>query len=243
MRHSGFPAAAARDAHAEGWNAPLNKLAGLLDLRGSAATLVLLGDVRSTYTRTVRMGLAEKGVAYTMQACGPHSPEVLAVTPFGRIPVLHRGRHAPVRDERHPALRQRVLRRPSLLPSTIADRARCEQWVSATNAYFYDTMARRYVLQYFFPRGKAGSRIGRHRFGAEGNAGTAGRAQSRLRAQPFSPATACRWPTCSWHRSWPTSSWMPEGKSLLAAAPHLMRSARAGVRDRASFKTTQPPAA
>jgi glutathione S-transferase len=77
MRHGGFPAAAARDAHGQGWNATLNKLTEALDPRGTAATLTLLGDARSTYTRTARMGLAEKGVGYTLQACGPHSPAAI----------------------------------------------------------------------------------------------------------------------------------------------------------------------
>ena len=37
------------------------------------------------------MALAEKGVAYTLQACGPDSPEILAVHPFGHIPALRVG--------------------------------------------------------------------------------------------------------------------------------------------------------
>jgi glutathione S-transferase len=39
----------------------------------------------------------------------------------------------------------------------VADRARSEQWVSAVGAYMYDSMARRYVLQYVFPRGDGGT--------------------------------------------------------------------------------------
>jgi len=32
----------------------------------------LFGDARSPYTRTARMGFAEKAVAITLQPCAPH---------------------------------------------------------------------------------------------------------------------------------------------------------------------------
>ncbi len=63
LHHAGFPAAQARDAHNDGWNSSLNCLLDNVDERGTAATLTLYGDPRSTYTRTARMGLAEKGLA------------------------------------------------------------------------------------------------------------------------------------------------------------------------------------
>jgi glutathione S-transferase len=241
MRHSGFPAAAARDGHGQGWNAPLNKLAGLLDPRGTAATLVLLGDARSTYTRTARMGLAEKGIAYTMQACGPHSPDVLAVTPFGRIPVLHDGDFRLFETSAILRYVNECFDGPSLLPNTIADRARCEQWVSATNAYLYDTMARRYVLQYLFPRGGGGQP-------------DRGVIESALKEMPTQLAALDRACERSDFLAGNSVSMadlfvapilayvelMPEGQALLAAAPHLMRT-QARVRERASFTSTQPP--
>ena len=110
LRHSGFPAAAASDAHAAGWRSTLNRLVDLTDERGSAATLTLLGDPRSTYTRTARMALAEKGVAYTLQVCAPHTSDILALHPFGRIPALSRRRDHAVRNQRDRALPGRSLR-------------------------------------------------------------------------------------------------------------------------------------
>ena len=44
----------------------------------------------------------------------------------------------------------------ALVPTSVLGRARCEQWVSAVNAYLYDAMVRRYVLQYLFPKGEGG---------------------------------------------------------------------------------------
>lgn len=241
LRHSGFPAAAARDAHGQGWVSTLNRLNDLLDARGSAATLTVLGDVRSSYTRTVRMALAEKGVAYTLQACAPHSAEILAVHPFGRIPALCDGEiglfetSAIVRY-----LDESFGTAATLLPGSVLARARCEQWVSAVNAYLYDTMVRRYVLQYIFPRGAGG----------QPDRGVIDAALKEMPAQ-----------LSALDRAYGTSDWlaggalsmadlfvapilayvqqMPEGSALLAAVPDLQR-AQATLRQRASFSSTDP---
>lgn len=156
MTHSGFPDAQMRDTHEEGWGSSLNKLTDLLDERGQAATVVLLGDPRSTYVRTARMGLAEKGVQYTLQAVGPHTPEILAVHPFGRVPAFRDGRLALFETSAILRYVDEAFQGTSLVPGTVRDRARCEQWVSAINAYYYDLMIRRYVLQYIFPKGADG---------------------------------------------------------------------------------------
>lgn len=157
MKHSGFPAAAARDSHAQGWGSCFNRLNDLLDPRGSAATVTLLGDARSSYTRTARMALAEKGVAYTMQTCAPHSAEILAVHPFGLIPALRDGEVELWETSAILRYVDECFDSPvSLTPGTIAGRVRSEQWVSAVNSYLYDTMVRRYILQVFFPRGEGG---------------------------------------------------------------------------------------
>lgn len=241
LRHSGFPAAAAGEAHATGWRSTLNRLVDQVDERGSAATLTLLGDVRSSYTRTARMALAEKGVAYTMQACAPHSPEILAVHPFGRIPGLSDGEitlfetSAIVRY-----LDECFGPGPQLLPGSILARALCEQWVSAVNAYLYDTMVRRYVLQYLFPRGADGQPDRDVIDGA-------------LREMPAQLAAL--------DKAYGQSDWlaggalsmadlfvapilsyverMPEGAALFAAAPNLRR-AQAALRRRESFIRTDP---
>lgn len=243
MRHSGFPAAAAREAHARGWNASLNRLTEGLDPRGTAATLTLLGDARSTYTRTARMGLAEKGVACTLQTCAPHSPEVLALSPFGRIPVFRDGDFGLFETSAILRYVDESFDGPSLLPGTLAERARCEQWVSATNAYLYDTMVRRYVLQFIFPRGEGG----------QPDRGVIDAAVKEMPAQLAALDRACEQSDFLAGASVSLADLfvapilayverMPEGKALLAATPHLTRS-QSRVRERASFTTTAPSAA
>ncbi len=156
MTHSGFPDAALCDSHRQGWSSSLNKLVDTLDPRGSAATVTLLGSPPSTYTWTARMGLAEKGVKYTMQEVRPHTPETLEVHPFGRVPALRDGDTELFETSAILRYVDESFDGPHLLPQNIRDRARAEQWVSAINSYLYDLMIRRYVLQYLFPKGMDG---------------------------------------------------------------------------------------
>ncbi len=241
LRHSGFPSTAARDGHQLGWQSTLNHLVDHVDERGSAATLCLLGDVRSSYTRTVRMALAEKGLAYTMQTCAPHTPDILALHPFGRIPALRDGpiglfeTSAIVRY-----LDESFGDAPILLPGTILGRARCEQWVSAVSGYLYDTMVRRYVLQHLFPRG-------------EGGAPDRAVIDTALQEMPSQLAALDRaYGSADWLAGAALSmadlfvapilayvERMPEGESLLAAAPNVRR-AQATLRARPSFTGTDP---
>ena len=157
MTHSGFPAAAARDGHNQGWSSTFNRLSDALDPQGSAGTVVLLGDVRSTYTRTARMALAEKGVAYTMHTCRAHTPDILAVHPFGKIPGLRDGDIAIWETEAIVNYIDECFGdAPTLRPGSIIERTRCLQWISSINNYCYDTMVRRFVLQFIFPKGEGG---------------------------------------------------------------------------------------
>jgi len=241
MRHTGFPETAIRDAHGHGWGSSFNKLADLLDARGSAATVMLLGDPRSTYVRTARMGLVEKGVGYTLQGAAPHSPEILAVHPFGRVPAFRDGEIALFETSAILRYVEESFDGPSLLPATIINRARCEQWVSALKDYCYEAMVRRYVLQYVFPKGADGkpdravidaaakdisaqlAALERAYAGGEFLAGPA-----------LSLADLFLAPMLAYVEQ------MPEGRQLLAAVPGVRR-AQESMRKRPSFTATEPP--
>jgi glutathione S-transferase len=152
MRHSGLPTAASRDSHRHGWTSCLNRLSDAVDPAGSAGTLTLYGDPRSSYTRTARMACAEKGIAVRLRPAAPHSSEVLALHPFGRIPVLTDGpivlwETAAILRYLDESFGDGAL----LTPGRVIDRVASDQWVSAVNSYLYDTMVRRYVLPYLFP--------------------------------------------------------------------------------------------
>ena len=240
LRHSGFPAAAAREGHARGWNGTLNKLTDLLDPRGSAATLTLFGVAPSTYTSTARLALAEKGVAYTFRECVPHGSEILAVNPFGYLPALTDGDFALYETSAIVRYLDESFDGPKLLPDSIADRARCEQWTSAFNGYLYQPIVARYIRQYFFAKGEGGQpdRAIIDAALAELPAlltildrGYA--ASAWLAGDAISMADLFVMPVLAYLER------MPEGPQLLEATPQLRR-ALAAMRARPSFSATEP---
>jgi glutathione S-transferase len=242
MTQSGFADALARDTHEEGWGSSLNQLTDLLDERGQAATVMLFGDPRSSYVRTARMGLAEKGVQYTLQPLAPQTPEILALHPFGRIPAFRDGRLALFETSAILRYVDEAFSGPSLVPGTARDRARCEQWVSAINAYLDGAMVRRYVLQYVQARGAG---VPPDREVIEGavkdmrrQLGVLERAYGEhdfLAGRALSMADLFLAPMLHYVEQF------PEGKALLAKHPNVMR-AQGVIRARASFRDTAPGA-
>ncbi len=159
LEQTGFATREDRDGHAVGWASSFNDLEAMLAgrLRPATPTPTLLGDHRSSYVRSARIGFAEKGVACALHSARPQSPEILALNPFGKMPTLRWGeltlyetsailRHL---DETCPG--------PALMPGEPATRAKAEQWISVINCYAYPAMVRDYVLQYVFPRGPDGA--------------------------------------------------------------------------------------
>jgi glutathione S-transferase len=156
LLHSGFPAMEARESHSQGWSSSLNSLVDATDARGSAATLTLIGGQRSSYVRSARMAMVEKGLAYTYDPSTPHSEKVTAICPFGRVPVFRDGDFELFETSAIIRYLDECFGGPSLIAGSIDKRAKMEQWTSLYNAHCYDAMVRRYLLQYVFPRGADG---------------------------------------------------------------------------------------
>ena len=54
---------------------------------------VVVGSLRSTYTRTIRMGLLLKGVGFSHTVAAPHSKDAKEHHPMGKVPSFyHTGR-------------------------------------------------------------------------------------------------------------------------------------------------------
>ncbi len=51
----------------------------------------IIGSSQSTYTRVVCMVCEEKGIEYVLTERMLRAPEVLAIHPFGKMPVLRHG--------------------------------------------------------------------------------------------------------------------------------------------------------
>lgn len=239
MTHSGFPDAAMCESHKEGWGSCLNRLTDTNDPRGTAASLALLGDPRSTYVRTARIGLAEKGLKYTLEPQAPHTPEVMQIHPFGRIPAFRDGEVRLFETSAILRYVEEAFPGPTLLAKNISGRAIGEQWVSAINSYFYDLAIRRYVLQYVFPKTANGQPdravIDAAARELPGKLAIFERGYSK-------PFLAGQQPTLPDYFLAPVVAYLemfPESKEMLPRYPNLMQ-AHAAMKERPSFRDTDP---
>lgn len=111
------------------------------------ADVKLYGIPLSTFVRTARLALEEKGVAYDSVPFAPGTPDMAAHHPFGRVPSFdHAGfklyetaaicRYA---DEAFPG--------PALAPKDPKARALMEQWISSICCYYDSTVTRVVIFE------------------------------------------------------------------------------------------------
>lgn len=141
VRHEGFPDRAARDSHQTGWSSSLDRLAW------SALEPTVYGSAPSTYTRTVRMALVEKGVPYRLESADFGSDALLARHPFNKIPAFKAGEVALFETAAICRYIDEAFDGPALQPSSPEGRARATQWMSAVADYIYPTLVRDIIIQ------------------------------------------------------------------------------------------------
>jgi glutathione S-transferase len=119
--------------------------------------LQILGAPQSPYVWTVRMAAAEKGLDADHVDMRPHTPDIDAIHPFGKIPVMRHG-DVELAESRAIALYMDGLdARNPLVPRALADAARVEQWIMHFHTEYMPLMLIRYVVQYIFPSGPDGT--------------------------------------------------------------------------------------
>jgi glutathione S-transferase len=116
----------------------------------------IIGHV-GTYTRAVRMACEEKQIAYSVVEALPRSPEVQALHPFGKVPVLRHGGFVLCESKAIVTYLDRVFPATPLIPADLQRAALTEQWISLVNSVIDRTMVRDYVLSYVFPKGPNGT--------------------------------------------------------------------------------------
>ena len=238
LLHSGFPAPEARDAHNDGWGSTLNHLTDVLDPRSTAATLTLYGFPQSSYVRTARMALAEKGVAYAYEPVALHSEAIKALHPFGRVPALRDGDFTLYETTAIVRYIDESFDGPSLIETNVAKRARMEQYASLINCHGYDAMIRRYVLQYVLAKENAPDRTVIDKAVPEIKSllevfDRAYGPRNTLAGDTVTLADLLLAPIVFYLGKF------PESKALLAGAPNVTR-AHAWIAERPSFKATSP---
>jgi glutathione S-transferase len=116
------------------------------------ANVEIIGFPESTYVRTARMACEEKGIAYDLRRAPPHSPEVLAIHPFGKIPAMRHGDFELFESKAIATYLDRTFPGPRLLPEEPRAAALAEQWISAVNTVMDRTLIRTYLFSYIFPK-------------------------------------------------------------------------------------------
>jgi glutathione S-transferase len=112
----------------------------------------IIGSSRSTYTWVLRMVCEEKAIAHTLTEMPLGAPELLAIHPLGKMPVL---RHGDVELFESKAIATYLDRRfpaPYLFPTDPRPAALTEQWVSLVNTVIDRTLIRTYLFAYIGPR-------------------------------------------------------------------------------------------
>jgi glutathione S-transferase len=202
----------------------------------------IIGSARSTYTRVVCMVCEEKGIDYELTECALGAPELRAVHPLGKMPVLHHGNVALFESKAIASYLDRSFPGPQLLPSDPHLAGLTEQWVSLVNTAIDRTLIRTYLYAYIAPKTPDGKpdreAIGAVMPSVREQLGILDRAVAKtgyLVGDRFTFADINLLPILDRVRL------PPEGADALAAAPHLA-AYYARHATRPSFVRTTPPA-
>jgi glutathione S-transferase len=112
----------------------------------------IIGSRQSTYTRVVCMVCEEKGIDYLLSETSLRSPELFAIHPFGKMPVLRHGDFLLFESKAIVTYLDRAFDGPNLIPSDPKSAALTEQWVSLVNTTMDRTLIRTYLYAYIIAR-------------------------------------------------------------------------------------------
>jgi glutathione S-transferase len=206
------------------------------------ATPEIIGSIRSTYTRTACMVCQEKGIEYVLTERPLHAPEILAIHPFGKMPVLRHGDVALFESKAIATYLDRSFPAPFVFPSDPRLAALTEQWVSLVNTVIDRTLVRTYLFAYIAPKTADGSpdreAIDAVMPAVREQIGVLDKAVARtgyLVGEQFTYADINLLPILHRVRQ------APEGAEALTAATHLTRYYDRHAA-RPSFERTNPPA-
>lgn len=112
------------------------------------ADVTLYGVPQSSYVRTCRMTLAEKGVSGWLEPVGPGSDALSRLHPFGRIPAFTHGERTLFETMAITRYVDEAFDGPALQPDDVYARAVMTQWMSAVVDSVYPTLMRDYLMHY-----------------------------------------------------------------------------------------------
>lgn len=117
----------------------------------------LIGLPQSNYVWATRIACAEKGVLHENVAAAPHSPDVEAIHPLGKIPVMRHGNFVLCESRAICSYIDRAFDGPALMPTSVRQAAIAEQWTSILLTSIEPVAIRQYLFGYMFPGTPDGS--------------------------------------------------------------------------------------
>lgn len=121
------------------------------------ATLQIIGVPQSNFVWACRIACGEKAVPYELAPVFPHTPEVDAIHPFGRIPAMRHGEVALCESRAILFYIDHAFPGAPLAPRDPVGGAQVEQWISLHNTAIDPLLVRQYGVAYFFPGTPDGS--------------------------------------------------------------------------------------
>lgn len=112
----------------------------------------IIGPAFSSYVWVVRMACEEKGVAYELVPASLQSPELRAIHPFGKAPVMRHGDYSLYESKAITTYIDMAFPGPKLIPEDARGAAEVEQWVSLVNTAIDPCLIRSYVVTYLRAR-------------------------------------------------------------------------------------------
>ena len=116
------------------------------------ARVEIIGVPQSNFVWVVRMVCEEKGVPYDLTPARPHSTEVDAIHPFGKIPAMRHGDVSLCESKAIATYIDRSFNGPKVIPDDPRGAAETEKWISLINTQIDPIMVREYLLNYVFPK-------------------------------------------------------------------------------------------
>jgi len=109
--------------------------------------VIVYGVGASTYVRTVRLALEEKGVTYTHEPLVPQSDEMKALHPFGKVPAFRHGDRVIAESLAISTYVDEVFEGPPLRPAEPGPQAVMHEWISLYIDDMYGPMGPGLVIQ------------------------------------------------------------------------------------------------
>ena len=108
--------------------------------------VTLYGFPLSTYVRTVRIALAEKGIEHELLPFAPNTDEMRAVSPTGKVPAFKHQDFILYETLAIVNYIEEAFNGPSLVPKDIKNRALMNQWISYINANIFPVLIHEIAL-------------------------------------------------------------------------------------------------